>query len=111
MTTLALAYSSVQKKTEIINWKMVCILGLFIISVLLSFYAVLVINLINGTYLAKNYQNQISELLRQSKRLEVSFAETGFMETVSQKAEALNFEKTKSVKYIQILDAPLAKAK
>lgn len=114
MTTLAIAYfaaQKVQKKTEVINWKIICVSGLFAVFVLLFFYAVLVISLINGTYLAKSYQSQISELSRESRGLEVSFAETGFMKTVRQKAEALNFEKTTSVKYIQILNTSLAKAK
>lgn len=78
---------------------------------LLIVYAFLVNELTGGTYLIKNYSNKIESLSQENKNLEVSFAKTGFLETVEQKAQELNFEKTTSVKYIQILDASLAKVK
>ena len=90
---------------------MICVMGFFMVCSLLVFYAFLINELTGGTYLIKNYDNQIEKLSQDNKNLEVSFAKTGFLGMVEQKAEALNFEKTTSVKYIQILDASLAKAK
>ncbi|MEK7080674.1 MAG: hypothetical protein AAB925_02505 [Patescibacteria group bacterium] len=93
------------------NWKMVCAAGFFMACSLLVFYAFLVNELTGGTYLIKNYNSQIENLGQENRNLEVSFAKTGFLETIEQKAKELNFEKTTSVKYVQILDASLAKAK
>ena len=101
MTTLAINF----------NWKMVCIMGFSMVCSLLILYAFLINELTGGTYLVRNYGNQIEALSQDSKNLEVSFAKTGFLGLVEQKAKELNFEKTTSVKYIQILDASLAKAK
>ncbi len=101
MTTLAINF----------NWKMVCMAGFFMVCSLLILYAFLINELTGGTYLVRNYNNQIEALSQDNKNLEVSFAKTGFLETIGKKAQDLNFEKTTSVKYIQILDASLAKAK
>lgn len=110
MTTLALSYSSEHQKINI-NWKAICIAGFFMACLLLILYAFLVNELTGGTYLIKNYSNKIESLSQENKNLEINFAKTGFLETVGQKAQELNFEKTTSVKYIQILDASIAKAK
>jgi len=112
MTTLTLAYSAVHKKVQKeINWKMVCLIGFAMVCFLLVIYALLVNELTGGTYLVKSYEKQIKSLSQETRNLEVSFAETGFLEQVQQKARDLSFEKTTSVKYIQVLDTSLAKAK
>ncbi len=77
---------------------------------LLIFYAFLINELTGETYLIKSYGKQINALSQKNRNLEVSFAKTGFLGSVEQRAKELNFEKTTSVKYIQILDASLAKA-
>lgn len=78
---------------------------------LLIFYAFLINELTGGTYLIKNYSKQINTLSQENRNLEVNFAKTGFLESMEQRAKKLNFEKTTSVKYVQILDASLAKVK
>jgi len=110
MTTLTLSYSSAHKKINI-NWKIVCIMGFLMACSLLILYAFLINELTGGTYLIKNYDKQIDTLSQENKNLEVSFTKTSFLGSVKQRAQELNFEKTTSVKYIQILDASLAKAK
>ncbi len=90
---------------------MICIAGFFMACCLSILYAFLINELTSGTYFIKNYGKQINILSQENRNLEVSFAKTGFLGTVEQRTKELNFEKTTSVKYIQILDASLAKAK
>jgi len=122
MTTLTLAYSSshksIQKRSSSsvflgINWKIICILGFIIVCSLLIFYAFLINELTGGTYMIKNYDKQIKTLSQENRNLEVDFAKTGFLGSVEQRTRDLSFEKTTSVKYIQVktLDVLLARAK
>jgi S-adenosylmethionine synthetase len=59
----------------------------------------------HGTYLIKDYQNQIDNLLEENEILEQGFAKTSFMGTIGEKTQEMSFERVKEVKYIQILDA------
>jgi len=59
----------------------------------------------HGTYLIKDYQKQIDNLLEESKVLEQNFAETSFLGTIGERTQKMSFERVKDVKYIQILDA------
>ncbi len=77
---------------------------------LLIFYVWQVNNLIHGSYLTGSYKNQISKLSDKNKNLEVSFAENSFLGSALEKIQALNFQKTTSVRYIQIPENALAKA-
>lgn len=110
MTTLALAYSSMNKKVSSfsfpkINWKAYYSFA-FLIALCLAIFYVLQINyMIKSSYLIKGYQNQIDDLSRENKVLEVNFAKTSFMGTIGQKTQEMSFEKVKGVKYIQILEA------
>lgn len=92
-----------------INFKAICVLGFISAGFLLIFYAFLINEITGGIYSIKKYQNQIYDLSKEGKDLEVSFAKTGFMGMVNQRARDLGFEKIISVKFIQILDEPLAK--
>jgi len=65
----------------------------------------------NGAYLIKDYQRQIDGLLLENKAMEQSFAKTSFMGTIGEKTQEMSFEKVKEVKYIQILEASVAKIK
>jgi len=57
----------------------------------------------------KNYQNKIDSLISENKNLEINLAQISYLENIQKRTEELNFEKTKSIKYIQILDNSLAK--
>ena len=78
---------------------------------LLIFYAWQINGLTRGSYLVSSYEKQISQLTEENKNLEVSFAESSFLGQALQKIQDLNFEKVTTVKYIQILDNSVAKAK
>ncbi|MGD0577124.1 MAG: hypothetical protein ABSA74_03565 [Candidatus Staskawiczbacteria bacterium] len=117
MTTAVLNYLKVQKKIQAkvesvslpaINWKMICVFGFFVSLALLIFYVLQINYLTAGYYITGSYENQISKLSDENKNLQVSFAENSFLGQVSEKAQALNFQKVTSVKYIQILDNSVA---
>ena len=98
MTNLILAYSFVNKKAYIS-----CA---FLITLCLSVFYVLQINyMVGGSYLIKKYQKQIDSLSQENKILESDFAKTSFMGTIGEKTQAMNFEKVKEIKYVQILEA------
>jgi len=120
MTTATLTYSRVRKNVtgklkEIelpkVNWGIVCIAGLMLCAFLLFFYIYQINVLTKGTYLISSYGKDIAEISKENKKLEVSFAENSFLGEVLTKTQELNFEKTTSVKYIQILESSLANAK
>ena len=109
MTTLTLVYTKIQKiELPTINWRLVCCVGFVVCLVLLVFYVWQVNSLTAGSYLMNSYQKQISELLEENKNLQISFAESSFLGQALEKIQAMNFQKTTSVKYIQIPDNFLA---
>ena len=120
MTTATLSYLRVQKRIQtkvdsidlpVVNWKTVCFVGFFASLALLVFYVCQINDLTRGSYLANNYENQISKLSEENKTLEVSFAESSFLGQALDKIQALNFQKTVSVKYIQFADNSVATIK
>ena len=94
-----------------INWKLVCFAGIVATAASLVFYVYQIYSLTTGYYVANSYQNQISQLMSENKNLEVSFAENSFLGQVMQDAESMDFHKSSSVKYLQILDNSMAVAK
>ena len=123
MTTVALSYHRIQRvqknvKSKIdsvslpsLNWKAICIAGFLVSLALLVFYAWQINNLTRGFYSINSYEKQISKLSEANKNLEVSFAESSFLGQALVKIQAMNFQKTTSVKYIKILDNSVATAK
>ena len=57
----------------------------------------------------KNYQKKIDSLINENKNLEINLAQISYLENIQKRTEELNFEKTRLIKYIQILDNSLAK--
>ena len=78
---------------------------------LLVFYVWQINYLIRGSYLISSYERQVSQLQEDNKKLEVSFAENSFLGQALAKIQELNFQKVTSVKYIQMPDSSLARAK
>jgi hypothetical protein len=105
MITLALNYSKVQKNLPSINWKAFCCVGFFMMLVLLVFYVWQINDLTRGSYTINSYENQISKLSDENKNLQVSFAESSFLGQALTKIQAMNFQKTTSVKYVQVMDS------
>lgn len=113
MTTTALNLYRVQKNLQskidsidipLINWRLMFFAGLFVSLSLLVFYVWQINDLTKGVYTISNYDKQISKLLEENKKLEISFAESSFMGQALTKIQALDFQKATSIKYIQILD-------
>ena len=77
---------------------------------LLVFYVWQINDLARSSYTVNNYEKQISKLSDENKSLQVSFAESSFLGQAIEKIQALNFQKTTSVKYIQIPAASVAMA-
>lgn len=110
MTTAVLSYSKSLSFPRI-NWKLLCFTVAFACLVLVMYYVWQVRYLISESYVVSSYEAQISQLMSEKKDLEVSFAESSFLGQVQAKISELNFQKTTSIKYIQIPDNSLAKAK
>ena len=117
MTTIALNYSKVQKNLQTkvdsinlsaVNWRAVCFAGFFLSLALLVFYVWQVTDLTRGSYSINSYDKQITKLSSANKDLQVSFAESSFLGQALTKIQALNFQKTAVVKYIQIPDELVA---
>jgi len=117
MTTATLSFSRAQKSFQakidsidlpVVNWKAVCVVGFFMCLALLVFYVWQINDLTKGSYSVNSYENQISKLSKENKNLQVSFAENSFLGQALVKIQALNFQKTVSVKYIQIPDNSVA---
>lgn len=117
MTTATLSFYKVQKNLQAkidsvdlpaVNWKKVCVMGSFAGLALLIFYVWQVNDLTRGSYLINSYEKQISQFSEENKNLQVSFAESSFLGQALSKIQALNFQKTASVKYIQIPDSSVA---
>ena len=115
MTTATLSFSKVQKNLQaridsidlpLVNWRVVCFVGFFVSLALLIFYVWQINDLTRGSYLINSYEKQISKLSEENKNLQISFAESSFLGQALSKIQALNFQKTTSVKYIQMLDGP-----
>ena len=94
-----------------INWKLFYFLALSLSLVMLVSYIFMVNQLIQGAYVIKNYNKDIKVLLAENTELLASFAEVDFLGSVQERAKALSFQKTTGVKYLQILQSPLAQAK
>jgi hypothetical protein len=112
MTTATLGHLKVQAMSfPSVNWKLICIAGFAACLFLLGLYVWQINALTNGTYLISSYEKQLTKLSDENKNLQVSFAENSFLGEALQKVQAMNFEKTTSVKYIQIMDSSAQAAK
>ena len=118
--TLGLSYRAVSHKIKNrvlslhfikINWKVVYFLAFLALVSMIVFYILMVNQLTKGAYLIKNYNKDVTALLKENKILEASFAESGFLGGVQEKAKELSFHKTTGVTYINILQNSLAEAK
>jgi hypothetical protein len=120
MTSATLTYSRMYKKVQKkidsaslpdMNWKMICFSGFLMCIFALIFYIYQINILTKGTYLINSYDKKIAEISEVNKKLEVSFAENSFLGEVLVKTQQLDFQKTSSVKYIQIPASSVAIAK
>lgn len=116
MTTITLTYRAIHHKIKsadlpAINWKIVYIFGSLTCLLLIIFYVFSVNRLTQGTYLIKKYNKEISNLSKENKIIETDFAQADFLEQFYSKARELGFEETLKVRYMEIMDASLARAR
>ncbi len=115
MTSITFAYASIKKLNSAalpaVNWKVFSAASLFLICTLLVFYVFWVNALMNSTYVLNQFEKQLKATADESRNLEVALAETGFMETLREKTTQMNFEKVSGIKYIQIAENSVARAK
>ncbi len=94
-----------------VPWKLIYVMAALVTALLMVFYVAKVDELTKGAYAIKNYTKEISSLSEENKALETQFAERDFLGSITQKAEALGFEKIGQVTYVQVLQNSLAQAK
>ena len=116
MTSLTLTYqairdSKIKSLSLNINWKVIYIVGAISVFSMIVYYIFLVNELTKGTYLIKSFGKEINVLLEENRTLEATSTKSGMLTKTMEKASELSFEKTKNIKYIQILESSLAKAK
>ncbi len=116
MSTLALGYRKMHRKITSgvsvrVPWKMIFCAALALCLAMLVFYVFEANELTKGTYLIKNYNKQIDNLIQENKNLETNFVQTSFLGGVQEKARELGFERTSDIKYAQIPTNSLAEAK
>lgn len=115
MTTAALKIQKgIQVKLEALslprlNWKTIFICGVLFFIVCMVFYVFQINQLTKWSYSINDSQKKITKLSQENKELQLSFAENSFLGKVQAKAEALNFQKVTSVKYVQVMDSSFAK--
>src|SRR5258708_1757092 len=99
MTTISLYYRAIHKRVSLaslpaINWKLMYWTGILLLLPLLVFYIYLVNQLTAGAYLIRNYDKQLTNSSEENKKLEATFAESGFLGIAIEKAKAMDFQKT-----------------
>ena len=90
-----------------INLKFFWVFNFVIITSLLVFYVFQVNELTRESYLIKDRIKMLESLSQESKVLEINFAQSSSLENIKKMAEELNFKKTSTVKYIQVLEGVL----
>lgn len=113
MTTAVLNISKTYKDLRVkidsvslpkVNWKLFCICGLLVCSVLLVFYVWQVNSLTAGSYTINNYINEADKLSQENRQLELTFAERSFLGSAVNKISAMNFQKAQSTEYVKLND-------
>ncbi len=113
MTTHTLTHSISHNRLTLIQFpklrsRIFGILGFCLILSLLMFYVFQINETIQGGYLIKNYLKKIDRLSQESKLLEIDFAHISSLGNIEVTTKELNFEKITQIKYLQILESPLA---
>lgn len=83
------------------------IIGLMIFSVLLlsGLYVVQTNFEISERFLAQDYTDKVSQLLKENKTLEINLAQASSLQELAQLIKPLNFEKIDNIRYVKVLGA------
>lgn len=114
MTTIVLSYRAISRKVNfikflLVNWKAVYGLAIAFCLLLLIFYVISVNAMTKSYFTIKNYNHQMESLKKEDKSLQIMLSQVNSLGKVENKAKELNFQKTSTIKYIQISDNSLAR--
>lgn len=83
-------------------------LGIILLAYLLVLCVLQVVSMSKETLLINSYRREMDELSEINKALEVNFFQTNYLKNIESLASKLNFEKTGRIRYIQVLQGPVA---
>ena len=92
------------KTLNTLNARCLCVLGAFIVLLLLGFYVYQVNAETSEKYSIHDFQERISELSKENKSLEINSAQVGSLASIAESIKDLNFEKTQRIEYIRVTD-------
>ena len=115
MTTITLSYKAMSNKVSSLGLPRIhpqLMYGFLALGfvLLVVFYTFSINQLTKGVYLIKSYNKQITSLTADNRILQARFASSDFLGNTTQRATELNFEKTGTITYVQMLDNSLAQA-
>ena len=93
-----------------VNFKVVYTIGIVACFLLSMLYVFSVNQLTSGAYTIKTYNKELASLSKENRMMEAEFAESGLLDQIHVTVQELGFEKTATVKYVQILDNSVAAA-
>ncbi len=116
MTTASISSRVIHNKGKLlslpnINWKFIYVFGLTMCFLMFVFYILNINQLTKGAYLIVEYNQKISSLTKENRAMESNFAEKGLLDRMHNRANELGFEKISNVKYLEILNVSLARAR
>lgn len=85
-----------------LNLKAVCLLGLSLTISLVAFYIFQINKVTQMSFTVANYENQITDLNKESKNLESSFSGLSSLSSIEALLAAQGYEKVDKVYYIQV---------
>jgi len=88
--------------------KLFLISAVALIAVLLSLYIIQISLMIKGTVLAEDCENNIGEITKQNKNLEIIFSQKNSLKITENLLEDLKFEKVTKIDYIRVLELSMA---
>lgn len=91
-----------------LNLKIFWILALISIFSLLAIYVFQINSLISQNYTVTSYEKKIDQVSQENKILEINFSKANSLNNLETHLLSQNFEKVNQVKYIQILETPIA---
>lgn len=92
-----------------VSWKFFYGSLILLSSLLLVFYVFSINELTRGVYLIKQYNKEINILVSENKILSNKFTNNNFLIKTQERAHQLSFEKTKDIKYVQVLESSLVR--
>ncbi len=110
MTTQTL---SLRKASSIalprVNLRVLLFFSICVALFLSVLYIFQINSMIAGGYIVKSYQKQVEVLAQETRYIELSLSEGDNLDAIKAKTRDLGFQRVATIRYIQVLDASLAK--